>query len=139
MKHKNVILALISSLVLIVNAEASNKKTFKVMFTVVPTPETELVSQAKSYIGRELRALQDVEMLEKDPSLDCFFISICPLSLKLSSGTTASIIVSYVFEKDGIIAHNVLVGGPNELKTLCEKIIAYFDTYWLEPRRKKQK
>jgi hypothetical protein len=137
MKYKNVILGLISSLVLIINAEASNM-TFKVLFTVVPTSETELVSQAKSYIGRELRALQDVEMLGKDPSLDSFFISICPLSLKLSNGITSGVAVSYVFEKDGKIEHNVLIGGPNELKTLCEKIIAYFDTYWLEPQRKKQ-
>ncbi len=138
MKHNNVILALISSLVLILNAEASNK-TFKVLFVVAPTSETELVSQAKSYIGRELRALQDVEMVEKDPSLDHFFISIFPLSLKHSGGITSGIIVSYVFEKNGVITHNVLIGGPDELKTLCEKIIAYFDTYWLEPQRKKQK
>jgi hypothetical protein len=138
MKHKSVILALISTIVLIVAAEGSNR-TFKVLFVVVPTSETELVSQARSYIGRELRGLRDVEMVEKDPSLEHFFISICPLSLKLSSGITSGVVVSYVFEKDGIIHHNVLIGGPNELKTLCEKIIAYFDTYCLEPERKKQK
>ncbi len=138
MKYKNLIFGLICTLVLTYNAEAANK-TFRVLFTVVPTSETELVSQAKSYIGRELRALQDVEMIEKDRDLDYFFISIFPLSLKLSSGITSGVVVSYVFEKDGKIAHNVLIGGPNELKTLCEKIIAYFDTYWLEPERKKQK
>ena len=138
MKYKNLILALISILVLTSIAEASNKK-FKVLFTVVPTSKTELISQVKSYIGRELRALQDVEMLEKGSSLDYFFISIFPVSLKLSNGVTSGVVVSYVIEKDSKIAHNVLVGAPNELKTLCEKIIAYFDTYWLEPQRKKQK
>ena len=59
--------------------------------------------------------------------------------MRLSDGRSAGVAVSYVIDKDEKIEHNVLVGAPNELKTLCEKIIAYFDTYWLEPQRKKQK
>jgi len=73
MKHKTLILALISILVLTVNAEASNKK-IKVLFVIPPTAEKILASEAKSYIGRELRAFQDVEQIEKDPSLDYLFI-----------------------------------------------------------------
>jgi len=138
MKHKNLILALISILVLTFNAEASNKK-FKVLFVIPPTAERVLVSETESYIARELRALHDVEQIGKDPSLDHFFISIYPISLKLSNGLSAGVAVSYVIEKDSKIEHNVLVGAPNELKALCEKIIAYFDTYWLKPERKKQK
>ena len=71
--------------------------------------------------------------------LDYYFISIFPLSLKLTNGVTSGIVVSYVIEKDGRIEHNVLVGGPDELKPLCEKVIAYFDTYWFQPQRKKNK
>jgi hypothetical protein len=138
MKNKYLILTLIVFACLISNAEASNK-TFKVLFTVVPTSGTALVGETRSYIGRELRALQDVEMIEKDPGLDYYFISIFPLSLKLTNGVTSGTIVSYVIEKDGRTEHNVLVGGPDELKTLCEKVIAYFDTYWLQPQRKKNK
>ena len=137
MKYKNLILALISIFVLTFNAEASNKK-FKVLFVIPPTAETVLASETKSYIARELRALQDVEQIGKDPGLDYFFISIYPISLNLSNGQRAGIAVSYVIEKDARIEHNVLVGAPNELKTLCEKIIAYFDTYWLGPKRKSQ-
>ncbi len=138
MNCKALILALISILALTFNAEASNKK-FKVLFTVVPTSETALVSETKSYIGRELRALHDVEIVEKDPGLDYYHISIFPLSLKLTNGVTSGTIVSYVIEKDGQTEHNVLVSGPGDLKTLCEKVIAYFDTYWLQPQRTKNK
>jgi hypothetical protein len=141
MKYKNLILALISILVLTLNAEASNKK-IKVLFLIPPTVETVLASETRSYIGRELRSLKDVELMlmgKDDTSLDYFLISIYPVSLKLSDGRSAGVAVSYVIDKDEKIEHNVLVGAPNELKTLCEKIIAYFDTYWLEPQRKKQK
>lgn len=138
MKHKNLFLALISILVLSFNAEASNKK-IKVLFVIPPTAERVLASETRSYIARELRALQDVEQIEKDPNLDYFFISIYPISLKLSNGLSAGVAVSYVIEKNSKMEHNVLVGAPNELKALCEKIIAYFDTYWLERERKQQK
>jgi hypothetical protein len=135
LKYKNLILALISIFILTFNTEAANKK-FKILFVIPPTAETALASETKSYIARELRALQDVEQIGKDPSLDYFFISIYPISLNLSNGQRAGIAVSYVIEKDARIEHNVLVGAPNELKTLCEKIVAYFDTYWLGPQRK---
>jgi hypothetical protein len=139
MKQNILVLTLVGALFLVLNvsiAEAASKK-FKVLFVVVPTSEEDLVSQTKSYIARELRGLKDVELGGKDPGLEGFFISIFPLSLKLSNGVTTGIAVSYVFEKDERRAHNVLVGGPNDLKVLCEKVIAYFDTYWLEPERRK--
>jgi hypothetical protein len=139
MKYKNLILALISILVLTHNAEASNKK-IKVLFLIPPTVETVLASETRSYIARELRSLKDVELMllgKDDTSLDYFLISIYPVLLKLSDGHSAGVAVSYVIDKDEKIEHNVLVGAPHELKTLCEKIIAYFDTYWLEPQRKK--
>jgi len=142
MKYKNLILALISILILTNNAEASNKK-IKVLLLIPPTVETILASETRSYITRELRSLKNVELLLPDKditSLDYFLISIFPVSLKLSDGYGAGFTVSYVIEyKNDKIEHNVLVGGPHELKNLCEKIIAYFDTYWLEQERKKQK
>lgn len=138
MKHKNLILTLISILLLTVNADASNKK-IKVIFVIPPTAERSLASETRSYIARELRALQDVEQIEKDPTLDYYFISVYPILLRLSNGQITAVAVSYVIEKDYNIEHNVLIGAPNDLKSLCEKIIAYFDTYWLERERKKQK
>ncbi len=135
MKFKSLIIALFTIFILTSNTQASSKK-FKVLFVIPPTAERALARETKSYITRELRALQDVEQIGKDPTLDYFFISIYPVSLNLSNGQRASIAVSYVFEKEARIEHNVLVGAPNELKTLCEKIVAYFDTYWLGPERK---
>ncbi len=137
MKFKHLILASISILALTLNADASNKK-LKVLVTVVPTSETDLVGETESYIGRELRALQDVEMIGNDSRRDHYFISIFPLSLRMNDGVNSGIVISYVIEKDERIEHNVLVGGPADLKTLCEKVIAYFDAKWLQPQRKKR-
>lgn len=136
MKYKNLIVALFSVLFLTSNSAVSGK-IFKVLFVIPPTVETTLAAETKSYITRELRALRDVEQVEKDPTLDHFFISVIPVSINLSGGQRAGVAVSYVFEKEAIIHHNVLIGAPDELKTLCEKIVAYFDAYWLAPERKK--
>jgi hypothetical protein len=135
--YKNVILALLSIFILSSHTAASSK-TFKVLFVIPPTVERALPGETKSYITRELRALRDVEQIEKDPTLDYFFISIIPVSINLSNGQRAGIAVSYVFEREARIEHTVLIGAPDELKTLCEKIVAYFDTYWLGPERKKK-
>ena len=117
MKRKSLIIVLLSIFIMISNTEASTKK-IKVLFTIPPTVERALAGETKSYIARELRALKDVEQIEKDPTSQYFFISIYPVSLNLSNGQTAGIAVSYVFEKEARIEHNVLVGTPNELKTI---------------------
>jgi hypothetical protein len=138
MRYKTLIIAVLSLLILTLNAEASNNK-FKVLLTVVPSSEAGLDSEAKSYTGRELRELQDVEIVEKDPGTDYYLISILPVTLKLTNGVTSGILLSYVIEKNGLIEHNVLIGGPDSLKTLCEKVIAYFDANWLQPQRRRNK
>jgi hypothetical protein len=137
LKYRIGIMALFISIFILFfnNSEASSRK-FKVLLVIPPTAERALASETKSYITRELRALQDVEQIDKDPTLDYFLISIYPVSLNLSNGQRAGIAVSYVFDREARIEHSVLVGGPNELKTLCEKIVAYFDTYWLGLERK---
>ncbi len=135
--YKNLILALLSVLIVTPNTAAASK-TFKVLFVIPPTVERTLAGETRSYITRELRALRDVEQIEKDPTLEHFFISIIPVSINLSNGQRAGIAVSYVFEREAKIEHNVLIGAPDQLKTLCEKVVAYFDTYWLGPERKKK-
>ena len=134
MKYKIVILGLITILFLTYSAEAATKQ-FDVQFVVDPT--NELTDQVKSYGTRELRALRDVNIIGADPNLSAYFISIYPVSLKLANGMTWAVVVSYVIEKDGIIEHAVLTGSPDQLKSLVEKIIAHFDTKWLEPKRHK--
>jgi hypothetical protein len=134
MKCKIVIFGLISILFLTYSAEAASKQ-FDVQF-VVPAAN-DLTDQVKSYGTRELRALHDVKLIGADPNLSAYHISIYPVSLTLSTGITSGVVVSYVIEKDGIIEHAVLIGSPDQLKSLVEKIIAYFDTKWLEPKRHK--
>lgn len=134
MKYKYTIFCLISILFLSYNAEAADVK-FKVQFAV--DPKNELTDQVKSYGTRELRALHDVELIGADPNLSAYFISIYPVSIKTSTGKTIAVVVSYVIEKDGLMEHAVLTGSPDQLKPLVEKIIAHFDTNWLEPKRHK--
>jgi hypothetical protein len=137
LKHINLILALLSVFI-VTSASAGSSKTFKVVFVIPPTVERTLAGETESYITSELRALGDVEEIGKDRALEHFFISVIPVSINLSNGQRAGIALSYVFMKEANIEHNVLIGAPDELKTLCEKVVAYFDTYWLEPERKKK-
>lgn len=132
MKYKILILGLISILFLTYSAEAADAK-FKVQF-VVP-PWLELADQVKSYGTRELRAIHDVELIGADTN--DYFISIYPVSIRTSTGITIAVVVSYVIEKDYRIEHAVLTGSPDQLKSLVEKIIASFDTKWLEQKRHK--
>ena len=134
MKYRNLILGLLSIILLSYNAEAVDAK-FKVQF-VVP-PWLELADQVESYGKRELRALHDVELIGVDPNLSAYYISIYPVPIKLTNGRTWAVVVSYVIEKDGIVEHAVLTGSPDQLKSLVEKIIASFDTKWLEQNRHK--
>jgi hypothetical protein len=94
-------------IILTFNTEASNKK-FKVLFVIPPTAETAMASETRSYITRELGALQGVEQITNDPTLEYFFISVYPVSLNLSNRQKAGIGVSYVFERKEKIFHNVL-------------------------------
>jgi hypothetical protein len=134
MKYKYIIFGLISILLLSYNAEAATKQ-FDVQFVVPAT--NELTDQVKSYGTRELRALHDVKLIGADPNLSAYHISIYPVSLKLANGMNWAVVVSYVIEKDGLIEHAVLTDSPDQLKSLVEKIIAHFDTKWLEPKRHK--
>jgi hypothetical protein len=134
MKYKQLLFSLITMLILTCNAEAANNQ-FKVQFVVAVG--NELTDQVKSYVTRELRGLPDVKIIHKDPDLTAYHISIFPISVKLSNGITTVVAISYVFEKDGLIEHVVLSGPPEQLKTLCEEIIARFDKNWLEPKRHK--
>jgi hypothetical protein len=117
------------------SAEAASKQ-FDVQFVVVPTANG-LTEQAESYGTRELRSLHDVKLVGADPNVAAYFISICPVSITLSNGVTGGIAVSYVIEKGSMMEHNVLIGSPDQLKSLVEQIIATFDTRWLERERRK--
>ncbi len=96
--YKTLIVALFMVFIVSSNTVASSK-TFKVLFIIPPTVERPLLAETKSYITRELKALRDVEQIEKDPTLEYFLISIIPISINLSNGQRAGIAVSYVFER----------------------------------------
>ena len=107
-------------------------KRFTVLITVPPV-FGEFDDEAKSYLKRELRELADLSLVEKNAD---FFISVIPVPIKVG-GRITGIAVSYVFEKGDIILHNVKIGSPDSLKTMCQKVIAEFDTYFVETYRSK--
>lgn len=102
MNYKILAIALLSIYIVASSAEAASNK-FKVLFVVPPTADKALAGETRSYITRELRTLQDVEQIEKDPTLDHFFISVYPVSLNLSNGQRAGIAVSYVIDRQAKI------------------------------------
>jgi hypothetical protein len=97
-------------------------------------------SLIESYITEELRSLGDVEISE--PSADIIFI----VTYKRPE-VTGLIFISYVFvtleSRSSLTFESILgsgfSGSLNDLKEMCSMIVAEFDTYNLENRRKRQK
>ena len=137
MKRKYLFLVLVIILVMVSssNSVASDRR-FKVLFVIPPTVDADLASEARSYITGELRELGDVEIVGKDPTMDCFLISVFPAPIMLNKAVIGGIVLSYVIEKNEYIEHNVVFGSRNELKLLCQRVVAYFDTHWLQRERK---
>src|SRR5262249_20284018 len=118
MNYKMLTLALIGILFLSYTAESAAQQ-FNVQFNV--PAQNELSDEVKSYGAPELRALHDVRIIDTDPSLSAYHISIYPVFLKLKNGITYGVVVSYVIDKDGITEHAVLTGSLEQLKSLVAK------------------
>ncbi len=89
--------------------------------------------EVKSYLKRELREIKDIRLVDKDGD---FFISVVAAPL-MTGGEVINIALSYVFLRESIITHNVIVRDRNSLKSMCQIVVAHFDTHFLEPYRVK--
>ena len=68
-----------------------------------------------------------------------FIISVVPAPVEMSQGSarpkTVALALSFFFEDGDLIAHDVFIGAPQDLRSLCEKIVARFDVAILQPKR----
>jgi hypothetical protein len=137
-------------------AFAQDYPKFKVDLSL--TAVESISTKISSYIKRELRSLNDVEIDEENPS---WVISIVAQPIKVgqnSVGVAISTVIIESFESYGLndfviyelrdhfdsvtskfyILKNqyIQTGGEEHLKRMCEGIVADFDNDYLEPTRK---
>jgi len=127
------------------------------------TADRSIEDEVISYISRELRSLNDVDIVDENA---VFIIEIIALEVKSKDGVKAGVAISVLilspyygsalkeflkrrtgtdqdilvdtltsdlYSKDG---HWIEVGGAKDLKSICESIVAEFDAKCLEELRK---
>ena len=144
-------------------APAADTEAFTMRVSVEVSGKGSTKAEFESYIKRELRGLKDVEVVDNSPN---FTFSFVVLETQSKGGTSTGYAISEVvthrlsqkafqgmfknklspgdfawLEKATASAvlidmHNLQTCAPNELKSVCEKLIAEFDTDMLEPGRK---
>lgn len=113
----------------------------------------------RSYLNRELRSLNDVELVDTDPEWE---IDVIAMELKTTSGRTPGVVLSIVIglyydkaEMANIIKplyadsflqkpnglqvaywHLLQVDSADNLQKMCKEFIATFDSQYLETGRK---
>ena len=151
-----VFLMCINSVVLALDLSKQPKLRVKVNITA----SDNIADLVNSYIKRELRNLNDIQVVDKDPM---FLINLLVLEHRSSSGNVLEYITSAVAmlgfnntfmaffslekkEKKLLLdltsdlyyfpcLFKVLAVPPTDLKGLCKDIVASFDTQCAEPRR----
>jgi hypothetical protein len=130
--NKLIKLAILVGVFLAVSLADAGQRKFTVLVTVVPAYTT-FNEEVESYLKRELRGLSDVTIVEKNGD---FFISVVAAPLKQNDQATG-IALSYVFQHNDFILHNVDIGQRSNLKNMCERVVALFDSMFLERYRGK--
>ncbi len=155
------IAVLFISLVLSIDAYAAGTSNprFSARVKVTVTASDNIKSNIVSYLNRELRSLNDVELVDTKPDWE-----ICVLALELSNvggyktGVALATVYLKHFENEGIgewfkpqnkkNALNItsslywrpdywlVAGSTDDVQKLCKDIIAYFDSSNLEEDRK---
>jgi|WetSurMetagenome_2_1015567.scaffolds.fasta_scaffold104266_2 hypothetical protein len=116
---------------LLVSPAIAEQPKFKVLVSVVPMYN--YFNEINSYVKREFRELKDVELVNKG-SFD-YFVSIVAIPIE-QKGSVRGVAFSYVLEHGDIVVHNVWIGGSNQLKEMCSRVVAEFDAKFLESKRK---
>ena len=114
-------------------ATAQNPR-FTVLLSV--PKQNEYTDLTRSFIARELRELKDVVLVDRAGQ---FWISVVPAPVQLSRGSdparTVALALSFFIEDGDWIFHDVFIGAPHDLRSLCEKVVARFDVVILQPKR----
>jgi hypothetical protein len=140
--------------------QASDDTKFKVQLLVASKEHKERII---SFISRELRSLDDVEIVKEDPDYAISVIAI--VSRDFNSEVERGVAVSYTITKQSYFhkhiikqmddenvsnismktvrpllyfphLHYLQTGPPDSLMSICEEIVATLNAEELEPRRK---
>ena len=141
-----------------VYAQKSAFSEFKV--NLLLTVDEDISSKISSFIKREFSSLSDVEIDETDPTWEIRIIAHKTRDTwKRVMGVVFSVVVVRVFDDDSLLEHvipdrrllvrikilnlkkifknqSVYMGTEDDLKRICEDIVADFDSNQLEPIRK---
>jgi len=139
-------------------ADAKDQQ-FTARVKVIVSAKENIKSSLTSYLNRELRSLNDVELVETDPEWE---LNVLAVELKTTGGYKSGVALSVViispfinqmlsgffqeqFEDAGLKMtsdlylypdHWLNVGPADKLQDLCKDVIATFDTKHLEEGRK---
>ena len=143
------------------NSEEQTDHEFRVQVSV-SSKDDSFEGLVKSYINRELRSLRDVEIVYSNPQWKLSILAM-PLSLKsgYKTGLALSIVVLPKFDNQLLTwpipedarrfitlmtsglyhypGHLLYTGSNDDLRKLCDEIVADFDTDYLEKARKSLK
>ncbi len=153
--------AVLFAIIVVLSFEAHAADTNNARFTsrvkVTVSSNDNIKDTVSSYLNRELRALNDVELVDTDPE---WVIDVMAMELKTSSGRKPGVVLSTVislyYDKQEVINlvkpmyidtlprhglqisywHWLEVDSTDNLQSICKKMVAEFDTQYLEAGRK---
>ena len=160
MKRSLILLTAVLAMTLgvITNAEEQIDHKFRVQVFVSSGKDDSFKGLVTSYINRELRSLRDVEIVYRDPE---WKLSIAALEISTKSGYKTGAALSTVvlrrFDNQSLVSllpensrgfvrlgtsnlyddfdHWVNIDSDDNLREICNKIVAKFDTRYLEKKR----
>lgn len=160
MKRLLILLIVVVAFTLVITATSQEQPDPRFRVRVSVSANENIKGLITSYINRELRSLRDVEIVDKDPRWLLEVVAV-EISTKggYKSGVALSVVVlkkfdnSYLksrmretYEKDlavlltsdlyAVPNHWLRVGSHDDLRSICDGIVADFDTKHLEESRR---
>lgn len=124
------------SLLVTLGASPLSAQRAQVAVAVIVVTDNEFTAQVRSVVTRELRRFSNVAVVPEKGTRD-FVVSVGAVPLRLVNNQQLSgICLSYVLVAEDRFSHQVSVIGVNDLSTSLERVVAEFDTGFLEPRRR---
>ena len=136
MKTSTLVLGLLTILLFAYDPAIATDRQFSVLVSVVV--RNELTDTVKNIVTRELQKLPDIKLADELPhGNNQYVISIVAVPFKPRSRVAAGVVLSYVFQGNGLVVHGVLTGSFDDLEKLSELVVSIFDVRMLEPNRHK--
>ena len=164
MKKKSIIIILAAAILLMtllpIQAQEIKKQAASFKISVKILGDKDVRNLVKSFIGRELRALKDVEITDNDPD---WVLHLVTVEVKLKDGVQTGFGISGIvlkpFKTDvltplldkrfidrghtltadlySIKKHMVNIGPTDDIHNICKRIVSDLDSEYLEIKRKK--